>query len=94
MGSGTRRASYVLKHRPRSASVFDCMEDRRYGLLLSNGGLVFTCLVGTMIRIYDAIRMSNAATKPWPARSSPSRAEHRACAIVCKGQTKRRKQGH
>ena len=49
MGSGTR-SSYVLKHRPRSASSFDCIEDHRYGLLLSNGGLV-----ATMIRIYDAI---------------------------------------
>jgi hypothetical protein len=43
---------------------FDCIEDHRYGLLLSNGVLIFMCLIATMIRIYDAIRMPNVCTKP------------------------------
>jgi hypothetical protein len=51
------------RNRPRSVSSFDCIEDHRYGLLLSNGGLVFMCLVATMIRIYDAIGMPRACTK-------------------------------
>jgi len=63
MGYGTR-LSYVLKHQPRDVPGFDCIEDHRYDLLLSNGGLVFICLVATMIRIYDAIRMPKACTKP------------------------------
>jgi hypothetical protein len=63
MGHRTR-SSFVLKHRPRGGVGFDCMEDHRYGLLLSNGDLVFMGLVATMIRIYDAIRMPNACTKP------------------------------
>jgi hypothetical protein len=62
MGYGTR-SSYVLKHRPRDVAGFDCIEDHRYGLLLSSG-LVFMELVATMIRIYDAIRMPNSCTKP------------------------------
>ena len=92
MGNG-KRSSYVLKHRPRSLSGFDCIEDHRFGILFPNGGLVFTCLVGTMIRIYDAIRMSNAATKPWPARSSRSRAEHRACATSVQRTNKEEEAG-
>ncbi len=63
MGYGTR-SSYVLKHRPRGVTGFDCIEDHRYGLLFSNGGLVFMGLVATMIRLYDAIRMPNVCTKP------------------------------
>ena len=63
MGYETR-SSYALKHRPRSLSGFDCIEDHRYGLLLSNGVLIFMCLIATMIRIYDAIRMPNVCTKP------------------------------
>jgi hypothetical protein len=63
MGSGTR-SSYLLKHRPRDVSGFECIEDHRYGLPLSSGGLVFMELVATMIRIYDAIRMPNVCTKP------------------------------
>jgi hypothetical protein len=63
MGYGTR-FSYILKHRSRDVSGFDFIEDHRYGLLLSNGGLVFMGLVATMIRIYDAIRMAKACTKP------------------------------
>jgi hypothetical protein len=63
MGNGTR-SSYVLKLRPRGVASFDCREDHRYGLLPSNGGLDFMCLVATMIRIYDAIQMRNACTKP------------------------------
>ena len=43
---------------------FDCIEDHRYGLLPSNGGLVFIGLFATMIRNYDAIRMPKACTKP------------------------------
>jgi hypothetical protein len=62
MGYGTR-SSYILKHRPRGVASFDYIEDHRYGLLLPNGGLVFMGLVAPMIRIYDAIRMPNAATK-------------------------------
>jgi hypothetical protein len=58
------RSSYVLKHRPGSVSSFDYIEDQRYGLLLSNGDLVFVGLVAPMIRNYDAIRMPNACTKP------------------------------
>jgi hypothetical protein len=54
MGNGTS-SSYVLKHRPRSLFGFSRIEDHRYELLLSNGGLVFMGLVATMIRIYDAI---------------------------------------
>jgi hypothetical protein len=50
--------------RPRSASGFDCIEDRRYVLLHSNGALVFMGLVATMIGIYDAIPMPNACTMP------------------------------
>jgi hypothetical protein len=63
MGYGTR-SSYALKHRPRSVSGFYCVEDHRYGLLLSHGGLVFMGLIATKIRDYDAIRIPNAATKP------------------------------
>ena len=63
MGYETR-SSYALKHRPRDVSAFDCIEDHRYGLLLSHGGPIFMCLVATTIRIYDAIRMPNACTKP------------------------------
>jgi hypothetical protein len=63
MGYRTR-LSYLLKHRPGSVYGFDCIEDHRYGLLLSNGGLVFMCLVAKLIRIYDAIRMPKACTKP------------------------------
>ena len=33
-------------------------------LLFSNGGLIFMGLVATINRIYDAIRMPNACTKP------------------------------
>ncbi len=33
-------------------------------VLFSNGGLIFMGLVAPMIRIYDAIRMPNACTKP------------------------------
>jgi hypothetical protein len=33
-------------------------------LPLSSGGLVFMELVAKLIRIYDAIRMPNACTKP------------------------------
>ncbi len=63
MGYGTRSSS-ALKHRPRSVSGFYCIEEHRYGLVLSNGGLVFIGLIATKIRIYDAIRIPNAATKP------------------------------
>ncbi len=63
MGYGTR-SSYVLKHRPRGVSGFSCIENHRYGLLLSSGGLVFIGLIATKIRVYDAIRIPNAATKP------------------------------
>ena len=63
MGYETR-SSYVLKYRPRDVSAFDCIEDHRYGLLLSNGVLIFMCLIATMIRIYGAIRMPKAWTKP------------------------------
>lgn len=56
-------SSYLLKHRPRGVAGFDRIEDHRYGLVLSNGGLVFMCLVATMIRIDDAIRMPNVCTK-------------------------------
>jgi hypothetical protein len=63
MGNRTR-LSYVLKHRPGRVSGYDCIEDHRYGLLLSNGGLVFMWLVATMIRNYVAIRMPKACTKP------------------------------
>ena len=63
MVNGTR-SSYVLKLRPRGVASFDCIEDLHYGLLPSNGGLDFMCLVLTMIRIYDAIRMPNSCTKP------------------------------
>jgi hypothetical protein len=63
MGYGTR-LSYVLKRRPKGIAGFDRIENHRYGLLLSNGGLVFICLVATMIRIYDAIRIPKACTKP------------------------------
>jgi hypothetical protein len=54
MGYGTR-FQYVLKHRPMDVTGFFRIEIHRYGLVLSNGGLVFMCLVATMIRIYDAI---------------------------------------
>jgi hypothetical protein len=54
MGYRTR-SSQVLKHRQRSVSGFECIEDRHYGLLLSHGSLVFLCLFATMIRIYGAI---------------------------------------
>jgi hypothetical protein len=63
MGNGTR-SSYALKHRPRSLSGFDGIEDHRYGLLPSNGGLIFICLIATMIGFFGAIRMPNACTKP------------------------------
>ena len=63
MGYGTR-SSYALRHRPRSVSGFDCVEDHRDELLLSNGGLVLMGFVATMIRIHDAIRIPNAATNP------------------------------
>jgi hypothetical protein len=69
MGYRTR-SSQVLKHRPMDVSGFESIEDHRCGLLLSNGDLIFMCLIATMIRIYDAIRMPNVCTKPWPARSS------------------------
>jgi hypothetical protein len=62
MGIRTR-LSYVLKHRPGRVSGYDCIEDHRYGMLLSNDGLVFIFFVATMIRIYDVIRMPNACTK-------------------------------
>lgn len=62
MGHRTRSSS-VLKHRSGSVYSFDYIEDQRYGFLLSNGDLVFMGLVATMIRIYGAIRMPNAATK-------------------------------
>lgn len=58
------RSSYVLKHRPRALTDFSYIEDHRYVLLPSNGGLVFIGLLATMIRNYDAIRMPNACTKP------------------------------
>jgi len=54
MGYGTR-SSYALKHRPRSVSGFYCIEEHRYGLVLSIGGLVFIGLIATKIRVYDAI---------------------------------------
>jgi hypothetical protein len=54
MGYGTR-PSYALKHRPRDVTGFSRIENHRYGLVLSNGGLVFMELVARMIRIYDAI---------------------------------------
>jgi hypothetical protein len=62
MGYGTR-SSYVLKHRPRGVSGFSCIENHRYGLLLSSG-LIFIGLVATIIRFFDGIRMPNACTKP------------------------------
>jgi hypothetical protein len=49
---------------------FDCIEDHRYALLLSNGGLVLMDLVATMTSIFEAIRIANLCTKPQPASSS------------------------
>jgi hypothetical protein len=51
-------------------AAFDCLEDHRYGSLLSNGGLVLMGLVATMNRIFEAIRIADVCTKPQPARSS------------------------
>jgi hypothetical protein len=64
------RSSYALKHRPMGVAGFDCIEDHRYALLLSNGGLVLMDLVATMTRIFEAIRIANLCTKPQPASSS------------------------
>ena len=45
-------------------------------MLLSNGVLIYMCLIATMIRIYDAIRMPNVCTRKteWLARAAAATA--------------------